>query len=99
MNKQELIKLAIEVEEEAYSPSRGRGIDRSPYTYGSRISQIFLDNALIFFVGDSNIPKTTWIKQQVAKRYNAGEKSANQFCTNWWLWTLLNILEVSRERV
>lgn len=101
IEREELIEIAKQVEEASYFPD-GRGIDGAPY----QADQAFLD--LAFEVlgrdelreGDVEIDAykrgVELITNKVSQRKNLGERNAQAECGNWWIWTVFNLLGVSR---
>ena len=97
VNREQLVCLAITVENASYY-SDGRGIDGAPYSCSGYGVDEFMSIALNFFATQENTTRTRWIRAKVRERLNNGEKLADEYCGNWWLWTLLNELGVSRVK-
>ncbi|MFH1959395.1 MAG: hypothetical protein ABIJ22_03660 [Patescibacteria group bacterium] len=90
MDRKELALLAVRVEETSYLSSGRKPRDGSVYSLSD---YDFFDAAISFFGG------TNEIRRMTRERFEAGEVSADENCANWWLWTILNELGVSREMI
>lgn len=82
--------FALKVEKDTWFPN-GRNSDGSVYTCLIRY-WLWLDNMIRHLGGINKI--ITLIKT----RKNNGEALADSSCANWWLWTVLNELGVSRVK-
>jgi len=71
--------------------SYGREIDGAPYTCLPKYWN-WLGDAIQYFGGWDGITAL------VETRKGNGEELADPYCGNWWLWTILNELGVSRVR-
>ncbi|MFZ2199474.1 MAG: hypothetical protein WAV40_01660 [Microgenomates group bacterium] len=86
---EKLLNVAIEVEAECYFPP-GRLIDGAPYTCLLKAPE-FCEKA-IKLMGGYEIITNLILKRQET------EHLADANCGNWILWTILNEMEVSREK-
>ena|SRR5258708_5425153 len=103
-DREAFIQKAIQVEQQSYW-EKGRGIDGSPYEAGD---SDFLDEAFLFFgeqniapdgdKGDAYTVGEQFVVNKVMERRSNGEGNAQVNCGNWWLWTILNELNVSRVK-
>ena len=94
MDESELIKQAREIEKKTFFP-KGRSIDGAVYNSGDT-SDFLIDAFRYFGNGDAQKGKE-WVLQKILERKQK-ESMADPECGNWWLWTILNELGVSRVR-
>ncbi|MEP7166457.1 MAG: hypothetical protein ABI758_00585 [Candidatus Woesebacteria bacterium] len=103
IRREELIQTAKQVEEASYWAG-GRGIDGAPYD----ADPAFLDLAFEVLgrsaLKDGDTEDDAYkrgvelVEDKIRERKSLGESRAQIDCGNWLMWTIFNLLEVSRVR-
>ncbi len=97
LQKEELISWATKIEKACYYPD-GRYVDGAIYTSLKEGVTEFISAAELF-MGSGNLRAGhVYIVGKIDDRKQKGENKADRDCGNWELWTILNELDVSRER-
>ena len=95
--KEEFVQQAKVIESQTYYAD-GRWIDGAIYTNFAFAWDFVRDYKIFLGQGDFEKGWQIMIKK-VEDRRMSGEKKADPTCGNWILWTILNELGVSRDRV
>lgn len=85
-----LVEQGKLAEADCYYP-HGRYVDGSPYSYSFQYRN-FISEAIHLLGGPKNL-------EQLILERKKNEPLADPDCGNWMMWTILNEIDVSRERI